>query len=907
MRASLPTPPTVAPVRPRPSTLVLALLLALLTPGPTAAAEPAESLRTGSTSTGEVLHAGPGFEVRATPGGEFLVELPGRISHAGVHVLRVDGEAVGIATPQSPTRAGLVTTDARVLTARVITVDGLVGVRRTKASLRRDVAPHSWPWGATRRLHPELRAEVVGELPVLRGRYDLGDQALAIGENRYTELVGELTWPARWPAEQAPLVVILHGQHQSCESATEGGSAGSQWPCGEGVKPYPSEQGYREMADALARSGFVVSSVRAGGVNYHTLGDPDLGASARARLLEAHIRILQRWSAEGGAQVADEAGPLDPQLLRGRIDPTRTGLVGHSRGGEGAVAAAVADEGTGRPLGIRAVVAIAPTNFSRWSLRETDLGVILGGCDGDVSDLQGAGYLADAARDAPGRARRWQVLLPTAGHNGFNTVWEASGDDRLYGPDPRCHGPATGPAPSFVSALYTTAMLRRSLRGEAELDAMLRPRPALPSVLRRIAVEVSGEHGSPLGRWRAVPESTIRDCTGADTTPCPHDSVGMWAVSVLSPRPYGVRAQQVGFTQVGGASVPVSLTGARTLSLQAWAPPGVRGVLRLRDARGGEVRAPLVLPRLSERPRRSYALSSETRVELPAGLVLSEVRTVEILLTSPGAGEIILTPLRVHRGEEITHPASLPRIELVLPGQRPTSAHLSVPREGSTSEGGFGGSTPGVLRLTRALSVDEVVGIEVHGPYERDPSSGAVRRHLLQVRIPAGSREVSFAIPTGGDDRDDLDRNAYLALSGARTASIPTPLHLLRVEDDDPTPTVSCTDAAGREGEHVTVELRASAPSNQPLHVHVEVQTNERLRASDLQLLHPLPARAAGEVRGSAQIQAGAREGQAGINLLADDEVEGTETAVLRCLQVAGEAAEPLSTGVAERTLTVFE
>src|SRR5262249_14356939 len=82
-------------------------------------------------------------------------------------------------------------------------------------------------------------------------------------------------------------------------------------------------------------------------------------------------------------------------------DMNRIGTMGHSRGGEGVARHYVYNRDLGSPYGVKAVLPLAPVDFSRELLDGVNINVLLPYCDGDVADLQGAHYFDDA-RYVPG-------------------------------------------------------------------------------------------------------------------------------------------------------------------------------------------------------------------------------------------------------------------------------------------------------------------------------------------------------------------------------------------------------------------------------------------------------------------------------------------------------------------------
>src|SRR3712207_5893347 len=98
--------------------------------------------------------------------------------------------------------------------------------------------------------------------------------------------------------------------------------------------------------------------------------------------------------------------------------------MGHSRGGEGVVRAALQNTQRARPYGIRGLFLIAPTDVGRLTAPGVSTSVLLPYCDGDVSDLQGQHLLDDTSFAVPNdRSFKSGLLMLGANHNYFNTEW----------------------------------------------------------------------------------------------------------------------------------------------------------------------------------------------------------------------------------------------------------------------------------------------------------------------------------------------------------------------------------------------------------------------------------------------------------------------------------------------------
>jgi dienelactone hydrolase len=209
-------------------------------------------------------------------------------------------------------------------------------------------------------------------------------------------------------ARDAPLVLILHGNHGLTRA---------------------SDRGYAYLAEHLASHGYVVVSVDQNFLNGSFVGDGEGSEQPlRARVLLEHLRVWEAWAGDGGP-------------FAGMVDLDRVVLIGHSRGGEAAAhtAAIVADPaqapqpGWALPAGsgvrVRAVVGIAPSD-RQWvpedgprRLDDTSYLLLAGGLDGDVTTLQGQAQYHRVELTAGTAAFTASAYLQRANHGEFNTVW----------------------------------------------------------------------------------------------------------------------------------------------------------------------------------------------------------------------------------------------------------------------------------------------------------------------------------------------------------------------------------------------------------------------------------------------------------------------------------------------------
>jgi hypothetical protein len=303
-------------------------------------------------------------------------------------------------------------------------------------------------------------------------------------------------------------VIFLHGRHSACYDPVAWRTSNSQWPCPEGQRPIDSHKGYDGPAEALAGHGYAVVSISANGVN--AADNPyseDRGALARGEVVMRHLDLL-----------ADAAkGKGDPALaglFEGRLDMSDIGLMGHSRGGEGVVKAALLNDGRGKPYGIRAVLPLAPTDFARATLPNIPMSVFLPYCDGDVSNQQGQHFYDDTRyADTRDRAFRSSLMMMGVNHNFFNTEWTPgaahapANDDWFNNADPVCGNTA----PSRLSAAEQYAVGTAYIAGFFRLvqggeDALL---PLFDGTVER-SRPPAGPRSTPSPRPRSPGGSTWR-------------------------------------------------------------------------------------------------------------------------------------------------------------------------------------------------------------------------------------------------------------------------------------------------------------------------------------------------------------------------------------------------------------
>ncbi len=206
-----------------------------------------------------------------------------------------------------------------------------------------------------------------------------------------------------------PAAVIVHGNH-------------ADWDF--------SEFGYAYLGEHLASHGIIMATVDQNFINARSRGDEN---DARAVLLLEHLRLITEWNED----------PDHP--LYSRVDTEHLYVMGHSRGGEAAVTAAMyalldyyPEDGTVEldyPWSIRGAVSLAPIE-GQYRIQNRPLGlppsvsylVIHGSHDGDVSAHYGLRFLQ---RGMPDPGVFWSsVWIYGANHAQFNTDWAVVQDPR---------------------------------------------------------------------------------------------------------------------------------------------------------------------------------------------------------------------------------------------------------------------------------------------------------------------------------------------------------------------------------------------------------------------------------------------------------------------------------------------
>ena len=197
----------------------------------------------------------------------------------------------------------------------------------------------------------------------------------------------------------------------------------------------PNHLGYAYIAERLASLGYMVVSINANrGINAAAGVPGDSGLNLRrGRLVLRHLMQLAAWNKSGGAPASLGFDPT------GTIDFGHVGLFGHSRGGEGVLAAYTMynDPGSAWPgeigtaVNVQAMFELAPVDGQTartFVANNIPWTVLLPMCDGDVSDVEGV-KVFDRTLDNLGETtptKKSVYAVWGANHDFFNTQWQTS-------------------------------------------------------------------------------------------------------------------------------------------------------------------------------------------------------------------------------------------------------------------------------------------------------------------------------------------------------------------------------------------------------------------------------------------------------------------------------------------------
>ncbi|HEX4834079.1 MAG TPA: hypothetical protein VH478_23645 [Trebonia sp.] len=480
-----------------------------------------------------VVDSGSGWSVTQAAGGYTVTVTPATPLPTvdDVPEIVADGTVLGPADESADGSLTLATMDPAVATAKDITWQWSSGSAASGGQATPALSPRAFvskpatapaplspataygrPSGAFTAQAPDPAA--TGPVSYVTADYNFGSQAIAlanIGGVR-GEVQGRIYLPES--AGPHPLVIFMHGRHSTCYNATTLASA-NIWPCPAGDAEIPSYAGYDGAGDALASDGYVVVSVGANAINANdNQHAPDDGAVARGQLILDTLTWLKQ--ADQGKPVSfDDAATsqtvtLDEALagtgisassLVGTMNFSDIGIMGHSRGGEGAATAAALNSGLAHPWGIKSVFLLAPIDFTRTTVPDVVTTTLLPYCDGDVSDQQGQHFYADSRDADTDYVLRSDEWVMGTDHDFYNYYWTppfpGASDDwtagRQSATDPVCglnapNQPRLTATQQFaVGTAYLAGFFKMTLGGQQKYLPMFDGAGAEPSSVASFA------------------------------------------------------------------------------------------------------------------------------------------------------------------------------------------------------------------------------------------------------------------------------------------------------------------------------------------------------------------------------------------------------------------------------------
>lgn len=282
---------------------------------------------------------------------------------------------------------------------------------------------------------------------------------------RYDEkalpLNGRVWMPEGSSDESYPLILIVHGNHL--------------------MEDY-SDAGYAYLGELLASRGFIAVSVDENFLNYSAwTGIPNNDMKVRAWVLLKHLQQIHTFAQSPGTP------------FFGKVDMSRIGLIGHSRGGQ-AIAMAADDASwfksdatldSVKEFNIRALAAIAPTDKKvdgiNAKLKDINYLTIQGANDGDVSDFDGDRQYNRSSFTKGTDFFKASLYVQGANHSQFNTDWGLRDISFPSGILLNRDQFLSGVNQRMIAKLYISAFMETSLHEETRYMPLFRDfREALP-------------------------------------------------------------------------------------------------------------------------------------------------------------------------------------------------------------------------------------------------------------------------------------------------------------------------------------------------------------------------------------------------------------------------------------------
>jgi hypothetical protein len=308
-----------------------------------------------------------------------------------------------------------------------------------------------------------------------------------------------------------PLVLIVHGNHNMKEF---------------------SDPGYGYLGEHFASRGMILVSVDENFLNGNMGNEND----ARGWMLLKHLEAWKQFNDSSG-------GPFHR-----KVDMTRIGLMGHSRGGEAVAVAGAFNRLKHYPddatlafdfgFGIRALVAIAPIDGQyQPTSRPTPLEnynylVIHGSHDGDVSSFSG---LRQYERIKFTDGKPWfksAVWMHRANHGQWNTVWENKDNGPRSARQLELDGLISPEEQRQMGKVFMTAFLEATLKDRREYLPLFRDHRVAGSWLPKTMYLTRFQEQSykALADFQEDIDVTTGSVSGVKLT---GDSLGTWKENII--------------------------------------------------------------------------------------------------------------------------------------------------------------------------------------------------------------------------------------------------------------------------------------------------------------------------------------------------------------------------------------
>jgi hypothetical protein len=669
-----------------------------------------------------------------------------------------------------------------------------------------------------------------------------------------------------------PVALFLHGRHATCynrdadQNAEDSYDKVLAWPCAEGWNPVPSFRGFRQSQELLASQGWITVSIGANGISVQDAERFDNGAEGRSQLVRAHLSHWADWAR------GDAAWASAPPAVRSGPRPNlgKVLLVGHSRGGSGVNQAAL-DTVTGpaQPWQVRGLLLIAPASGGD-PAPGVPTEVLMGACDGDISDLEGQSYIDESRDLTVDPALRAAVYVKGANHRYFNSEWspglaEAPAEDDwplvppgdegggTVTPDPDC----SAQAPARLSAAEQLAVGATYTAAAAQALVLHRNGPAL-------LMDGSGVRAATAGRAQVLshalggnrtsllrPDAGTALTAGAsvraklcetmdnesdDPDKC-QDRAGNGYSPHFRDRVFGARPRKAlavawdapgGTVRASTAAVPLD-PAATAVSLRILVPARARGTsfdVGLTDAAGHRLLlGPVTMDGLTGdvTSRRRFAWAQEVRLPINqkavarAGLELSAVTGLEIAPRSSTGHLILLDAWSYRPGLDNAPPVTLPRFDL--------------PANFTVDEGDQDHTLDVPIALTGRVVKPARITFSVFA------TSGRVK--VPDLVVAPGATQPVLHVPVTGNTVANLLLGLRIQAQGMNEIVGGQSVLSVDIRDDDPPPAVTVTPSTTAiEGSSLTWTVSLSTPVAEELVAEITfvppVDGTVELQAGDL-------------------------------------------------------------------------